>query len=121
MNYFQAKTSSTSSTSNIQIWDIGLQTGTWSSSNIREYVSPITVSKFKIGETIVYFSYLKWSKKIATHKIIDIRDNLYIFTSPYNGDEYTMKCAETDIHFMEYSECLEKFPELFIGATRNGK
>ncbi len=90
------------------------------SSVINQWSEPKHTPKFKIGDTIVYYTYLLWSKKLAIHKIIDIRDDLYIFISPYNGDEYTMVPKETDERFMEYNECLNKYPEEFIRATRNG-
>ena len=113
MNFHQTETSSSL---NIKLWDTYSQTGTWVTNSVIEYMPRRMVPKFQIGSTIVYFSYLKWSKKIAIHKIHDIRDNLYIFISPYNNEEYTMECEKTDTHFMEYNDCLEKFPELFIGA-----
>lgn len=91
------------------------------SSVINQWSEPQYQPKFKIGETIVYYTYLLWSKKLAVHTIVDIKDSLYVFNSPYEeGKQYTMKPEETDKNFMEYNECMDKYPEEFLRATRNG-
>ena len=110
------------STANITIYgEIFYQTGYHNSSlnvwcNYLQKVTP----KFKIGDRIVYYTYLLQSKKLATHKIIGLTDLSYIIKYQYEGKEtFEIPFANQD-DYMEFDECSDKYPDLFLSAEVNG-
>lgn len=77
--------------------------------------------KFEVGDTIVYLSYLKWSNKLAIHKIKEITDTHYIvFSALYLDEVHEMEIDKTDEHFCLLEDCMEDYPDLYLKAERNG-
>ena len=73
---------------------------------------------FKINDFIVYLSYLKSSKELAVHHIIDIVDgDGYLIKNKYRLDDFIINFSQQN-DYMELEAAIETYPELFLSIKK---
>jgi len=106
-------------TGSLNVVIYGGMTQTNYSSPVNHWITQ-TTPKFKVGDRIVYYDYLLRTKKLAIHKIIGVTNSAYIIKYQYPGrDTFKISFTQQD-DYMEFDECSDKHPDLFLSAKING-